>query len=591
MTQRSRRQTDTVLLRRLACEVRPYWGGVTAILLLSLATTPLSLLAPVPIKIAVDSVLGSAPLPAFLGTWLPARITETVDGRLAAAAGLLVVVAISTYLLALVIWALQAYIAEKMTLSFRAKLFYRAQQLSLEHHDRMGTADTLYRIQYDAPALHTFVVNALIPIAAGGTNLAAMLFVTALIDLPMALVALVIVPALYAFTTICRRRLRAHWLEFKQDESRALSTVHEAMSALRIVKAFGHESRERDRFIAQSQRLVSGQARLALIEGSYDFLVGLTLALGTAAVLMIGVWHVQANALSIGDLLLIMGYLAQLYRPLETISRKIAELQGSLASFERACALADRALEVADRPDARPLGRAHGAITFRNVSFHYSDRERVLDRVSFQAPLGASLGIIGTTGTGKSTIAGLLMRFYDPKEGTILLDGVDLRNYRLSDLRRQFALVLQEPVLLSTTIAENIAYGRPAASRADIEAVAKAANAHEFIVRLPDGYGTQVGERGMRLSGGERQRVALARALLRNAPILILDEPTSAVDKATEDAIIDSLQRLKQGCTVFVITHRPSVLRICDSVLRLEAGKLLEIDRHSTDSERVASAG
>jgi ATP-binding cassette subfamily B protein len=270
-----------------------------------------------------------------------------------------------------------------------------------------------------------------------------------------------------------------------------------------------------------------------------------------------------------------MGYLAQLYKPLETITKQAASLQSSVASFERACTLIDSPADVPERPGARPLRRAAGHIAFDHVSFGYGN-EPVLDDFSFAIEPGTAVGIVGRTGAGKTTMASLLLRFYDPTHGRILLDGIDLRDYRVQDLRRQFALVLQEPVLFSTTIGENIAYARLDAPREAIVAAAKAANAHEFIARLPEGYDTPIGERGQTLSGGERQRISLARAFLKDAPVLILDEPTSAVDTGTEEAIIASLERLIEGRTSFIIAHRHTTLRHCDLIMRLEYGRLVD---------------
>jgi len=289
---------------------------------------------------------------------------------------------------------------------------------------------------------------------------------------------------------------------------------------------------------------------------------------------VIGVQHVRSDTLTLGELLVVMTYLAQIYVPLRTMTKKITDLQGSLASADRAFSLLDELPDVAERAGARPLVRAAGAVTFRDLSFAFAADRPILRDISFTVGAGSHVGIMGATGAGKTTLVSLLLRFYDPTAGQILLDGVDLREYRLADLRQQFAIVLQDPVLFSSSIAENIAYARPGATRRDITAAAEQANAHEFVASLPEGYDTQVGERGMRLSGGERQRISLARAFLKNAPILILDEPTSAVDRKTESGILDAMEKLMNGRTVFMIAHHLSTLERCDVLLRIDDGRL-----------------
>jgi ATP-binding cassette, subfamily B, bacterial len=294
-------------------------------------------------------------------------------------------------------------------------------------------------------------------------------------------------------------------------------------------------------------------------------------------VLFLGVRHVQGGTLTTGNLLVVMAYLGMLYRPLETLSKKVASLQSSLASAARAYSLFDQAPEVSEPTAPRPLARARGEIVFEGVSFSYRDGACVLADVSFHLHPGMSAGISGTTGAGKSTLVSLLLRFFDPASGRILLDSFDLRDYRLADLRNQIAVVLQEPVLFATTIAENIAYARPDATEGQIVQAARAAHADDFISALPDGYRTNVGERGMCLSGGERQRISLARAFLKNAPILILDEPTSSVDVESERLIMDAMHVLMRDRTTIMIAHRLSTLERCSIRLHLEHGRLLPV--------------
>src|SRR6266702_1245970 len=419
------------------------------------------------------------------------------------------------------------------------------------------------------------MVEGIIPFVAAAVTLVMMIVVTLRLDWQLALVALGVSPPLFVLSRLYRPRMRRQSRQVKKLESSALAVVQETLGALRVVKAFGAEARETDRFAERSREGVAARIRMALMEGRYGLLVGLTTALGTGAVLLIGVQHVRANVLTLGQLLMALTYLGQLYDPLKTVSKKAATLQSYLASAERAFALLDEQPEVPERPDARPLERARGALEFRGVSFAYGPDRPVLHDVSCVIPPGTRLGIVGATGAGKTTLISLLTRFYDPQQGAILLDGTDLREYRLTDLRRQFAVVLQEAVLFSTSIAENIAYAAPGATRQQIVAAAQAANAHEFIERLPQDYETEVGERGVKLSGGQRQRIALARAFLKDSPVLILDEPTSSVDAKTESAIVDALERLKQGRTVIVISHRSTTLAGCSALLTIDGGRVV----------------
>ena len=567
---------DLALYRRLLRQARPYRKHIAGLFLLELLGSQLVLLTPLPLKIAIDNVVDSLPLPDFLARLVPEAFAARTP-LLVLAAGLLVAVALLSHLQGLASSLLRTYTGEKLVLNFRSQLFGHVQRLSLAHHDSEGTADSTYRIQYDALALQYILVDGVIPFFTSVLTVILMFFITMRLDWELGLIALGVAPVLLLVSGVYRRRLREQSREVKKLESSALSVIQEVLTALRVVKAFVQEQREQERFVRHSHEGVRARLRLLVAEGFFGIVVGLTTAVGTAAVLFFGIRHVQAGVLTLGDLVLVMGYLARLYEPLKTISKKVASLQSQLASAERAFALLDRTPDVEERPQARPLGRAAGAIAFQNLSFGYEKGFPVLHDLSFAVASGTRLGVIGTTGAGKTTLVSLLTRFYDPTSGRILLDGVDLRDYRLADLRNQFAIVLQEPVLFSTSIAENIAYARPGASEEDIIAAARAANAHKFIVNLPGGYQTRVGERGMRLSGGERQRIALARAFLKDAPILILDEPTSSVDVRTEAGIMEAMERLMCGRTTFLIAHRLSTLTDCDLLARVENGRFVEV--------------
>jgi ATP-binding cassette subfamily B protein len=556
---------------------------LVGLLLLSLLATPLALLTPLPLKIAVDSVIGSHSVPGFLEALLPEAATGSASTVLVLAVVLVVAVALLSGLQELATAVLREQAGGKLVLGLRTRLFRHAQRLSLLHHDSVGTTHSTYRIQYDALAVKKIAINSFIPVTTAAFTLVGTIYITFLIDWQLALIALSVSPFLFLSARSYGRRLRPRWRKVHGLDSSALSVAQEVLAAIRVVKAFGQEDREGERFVQRSSESVRERVRAASAEGGFALLVALTTAVGKAAVLFVGVRHVLSGVLTLGELLLVMSYLAQLYKPLRTLSQSQAALQRSLASAERAFSLLDEAQDVVEGPDARPLSRASGAVTFREVSFAYREGERpVLRDVSFEVEPGTRVGISGATGAGKSTLMNLLTRFYDPTAGRIELDGVDLRDYRIADLRNQFAIVLQEPVLFSTSVAENIAYARPEAGHEEIVAAAQAAGAHGFIECLPEGYETKVGERGMSLSGGERQRISLARAFLKDAPILILDEPTSAVDTKTEATIMEAMERLIRGRTAFMIAHRLGTLANCDLRLEVEDGRVIRTEQRHT---------
>jgi ATP-binding cassette, subfamily B, bacterial len=568
---------DLQILRRLAKEAHPFRFQILGVFVLGFLATPLALLTPVPLMVAVDSVLGDEPLPGFLAAIVPDAIEQSQNALLIFTAASFAGVALLAQVQVLGQTLLQTYTGEKLLLQFRSKLFQQSQRLSLMYHDRVGTADSAYRVIEDAKSLQYIAMESLVSILTALTTLAAMLYVTFRVDAQLALVTLSVVPFLVLLSTQFRHRLRARSREVKKLESSALSVVQEVLGGLRMVKAFSQEEREHERFYERASDGMVARVRLVLAQSAYSLAVGAVVGSGGALVLYIGVRRVQQGAITLGDLLLVMSYLTQLYQPIKTLAKRAGTLQSHLASAERAFALLDEAPEVAECPSPVRTGRAEGAVRFSAVSFAYEPRRLALQDISFDVPAGTAVGLMGHTGAGKTTLMNLLLRFYDPTTGHIELDGVDLRSYRLQDLRAQFGIVLQDPILFSSSVVENIAYARPEAKSREIEQAARAANAHDFISSLPDGYDTQVGDRGMRLSGGERQRISLARAFLRDAPILILDEPTSSVDTETEMLILDAMNRLIARRTSFMIAHRLSTLDACDLHIELAHGRLVEI--------------
>jgi len=560
---------------RLLAEIRPYWRQMAVIFVVDLLATPLALLTPLPIKIAVDSVLGDQPVPGYVDPLLPDAMTHTDRGLLLVVAAMQILVVVLAQLQQAGSYMLRVRTGETLTQRMRERLFGHAQRLSLLRHDAKGSADSVYRIQYDAMELQRVTVDGLLTVAAAVIALVTTLAVIAHLDPMLAAVGLLVSPLLVAVTRRYRVRVRPRYHGVKNVESDAMRVVQEALGALRVVKAFGQEDGERERFSQRAGIGVRAKIGLAWAEGWFGLQVNLLTAVGTAAVLFIGVGHVQSGALTLGELLMVMAYLSQLYGPLRTISRKAASLQSSLVSAERVFEFLDEPVDVSQPPHALPLVRAEGLVEFQAVSMEYDGGLPVLRDVSFRVEPRTHVGILGVTGAGKTTLVSLLIRFYDPTSGRVLLDGIDLRQYRLADLRRQVAFVLQDPVLFSTSIAENIRYARPEASLNEVMAAADQADAHEFIQGLPSGYDTRVGERGMRLSGGERQRISLARAFLKGGTILLLDEPTSSVDMATEARILAAMERLMVGRTSFLIAHRPRALQLCDTWIELADGRVV----------------
>jgi len=570
-------RSDVTLYRRLLREARPYWARLAATFLVSLVSIPFVLLSPLPLKIAVDSVIGTHPAPDFLGWLLPQSILTSPGGLLVVVAGLFLIISLLHQLQLMGTTRLRTSTGERLVLGFRIKLFHQAQRLSVAYHDAKGTADSTFRIQWDAPHIRYLMLEAAIPCLTSCIMLVGMIYVTSQINGQLALIALTISPAILLISQVYRIHLRNLARELTALESSAASVVQEVLGALRVVKAFGREDFEQTRFASRAKAGFEARIRYETAEGVFGFVVGISLAAGTALVLYVGIRQVQSGTITLGDLLLVMSYLLLLYEPLRSISEIIGRLQLHLASAERAFGLLDEMPDVPERSRARRVHSAEGAVAFRGVSFTYPAGRTALQGASFEVSPGARVGIMGPTGAGKTTLVSLLPRFYDPTAGQILLDGIDLRDYKVADVRGQFAIVLQEPVLFSTTIAENIAYGRPGAHHDDIVRAAKVAQGHEFITSLPDGYQTAVGERGMSLSGGERQRIALARAFLKDARILVLDEPTSSIDFETEAMIIDSMQELTLGRTIFIIAHRLTALRNCDVLFQIDRGILRQV--------------
>ncbi len=565
--------------RTLLRHARPFRLHLAGLAALALLSVPLSLLAPLPLKLAVDSVLGSTPLPPFVAALAPDAATRSSAGALVLCVVLVLLLALLAQLQTLASTTLRSYTVEKLTLQLRTHLFPHVQRLALRFHDARGTSDSAYRVLYDTAAVPGYIVDGVVPLATSGTLLVAMVAVTAAMSPTMAAVALAVAPALVLSSLPFQRKLYRDWAANKELASSIQSALLEVLGALRVVLAFGSEEREKRRLSEAAGKVLRANVRMAFVKGLHELAVGLIGALGIAGVVYLGVHQVEAGTLTLGDLLVVLAYLSLIYGPLQTIPRTVADMQAARASVARVYSLLDEAPAVAERVGARAMHRAAGAINFERVAFGYELGRPVLSDVSFQVEAGQCVGLVGPTGAGKSTLVQLLMRLYDPSAGSIRLDGIDLRDLRLCDLRNQFAVVLQEVVLFSGTVAENIAYGRPAATESEIAEAARRAGLEGLVARLPDGLHTRAGERGLSFSGGERQQIALARAFLRDAPILILDEPTSSVDFDKEHTIFAATERLMEGRTTLLITHRATTLRRCTKLLLVDGGRVVECAR------------
>jgi ATP-binding cassette, subfamily B, bacterial len=570
--------------RRAFEDLRPYMRPLVVLLIVSLLAVPMTLVFPLPIKLLVDSVLDSQPLPGYLSVFVGMQVSKTF--ALWLAIGILMTAAVLTYLQNLVNVWYSNKVGNRMTLDVRTRLFRQMQRLSVAYHDTMGATDSAYRTLNDAPMLRSFGIDSLIPLTTSILSLSAMILVMVFLDWQLALIALLVSPLMFLLTFVFRPRIRAGWRKFRASESAAMAVAQESLGASRLVKSYGQEDRKNKELVSHYDASLSASLKVQVDSAVYSLLVGILTAAGLAAVLYIGIGHVQLGVLTLGSLLVVNYYVTQLYGPLRNVGQSILDIQMSLTGIERYRAVLDEKPDVPESPNALPLARANGRIEFRNVSFEYTKAHSVLDDVSFELPSGDRLGVVGPTGSGKTTLSTLLLRLFDPIAGSITLDGVDLRDYRLADLRNQYAVVHQETVLFSTSVAENIRFARPDASMDEVIAAARASKAHDFITNLPNGYETLVGERGMKLSGGERQRISLARAFLKDAPILILDEPTSSLDVNTESAILDTIRELMRGRTTLMITHRPTTLRDCNMILVLEEGR---VRRVTSEVESVIS--
>ena len=570
------------LVRWILSYLRPYRRRVLVLAVLLLAEIALGALQPWPLKIVIDNVLNNQahPFPEPVRTWMNA----ITGGR---ALAMLIIVVFAGVLLQVINQLVSAYgtkvqvdAGQRMVYDLRGRLFEHLQALGLHHHITTNTGDAVYRIDVDAYAIENLVMSGLFPLAASVVTLVVMFAILLTRDVTVALLSLTTVPFLYLCLRYYMRTLVNRTERVKELESKLVQQLYEVFSAMRLVKSFAREPYEAKRYTDFGHEVMNARIAMTWQEALFGAVVGVITVLGTALVLIVGGSHVVSGRMSVGDLTVVLAYLGAVYGPLSSIAHTTGQLQGALAGARRVRAMFALVPETADAPDAIEHAAIKGDVRFDAVGFDYPDGTKVLHDISFSAKPGEMVALVGLTGAGKTTLASLIPRFYNATEGRVLVDGVDVRKYRVRPLREKIAIVLQDPVLFSGTIADNLRYGRLDATDAALEAAARAAHAHEFISRLPRQYDTPIAEAGGGLSGGERQRLSVARAILKDAPILILDEPTSSLDAISEEIVFAALRRLRAGRTTIVIAHRLSTVRGADRILVLDGGRIAAQGRH-----------
>ena len=559
--------------------LRPYRRQAAAIVALSVLEVALAALAPWPLKVIVDHVLSGLPLPDLLARVTPAAMAGSAVALLVAIviAGLLIQVV--NELVRMMHTQMQVRVAQRVVYTLRGQLLAHLQSLPLRHHLTTPTADSVYRLDADAYCVDDLIIGGVFPLTMAGLKLAVMFTVLLWMDVSLALLSLAVVPFLFLCLRYHSRTLLHRAERVKALESTMIERAFEILASVVAVKSFTRERHELDRFTRTGTETMHARLELTWQESVFSLVVTTITLAGTALVLAVGGTHVLEGSLTLGSLLVVVAYLASVYDPISAIAHSTGSLQQAVASARRVREI----FQLTPEPLARgglDAGTVRGHIRFESVGFAYDDSRRVVDSVSFEAAPGEMVALVGLTGAGKTTIASLIPRFFEPTSGRILIDGIDTSRYSLSSLRERMALVPQQPVLFSGSIADNIRYGRLDASDAEVVAAARAAHVHDFVTAFPDGYQTLVQERGATLSGGERQRIGIARALLKGAPILILDEPTSAVDALSEGAIFDSLRRLRASHTTIVIAHRLSTIRDATRILVLDGGRVVAQGAH-----------
>jgi ATP-binding cassette, subfamily B, bacterial len=559
----------------------PYKKRVALLIVLLVAEIGLGALAPWPLAIVVDYLTsGLEAFPAWLQPWL-AGLSQS------SGVALLVGVVLAGVLLQVINQFVSAYgtqvqvdTGQRMVYDLRSRLFNHLTALGLHHHITTSTADAVYRVDVDAYAIENLVMSGIFPLATSIASLTVMFVILVRMNLTIALLSLTVVPFMYLCLRYYTSTLVNREERVKELESKLLERLYETFGAMRLVKSFAREVHELTRYAKAGETTMNARIAITWQQSLFSVVVSTITILGTAVVVIVGGIFVMRGTLTVGRLYVVINYLGAVYGPLSAIAHTTGALQGAMAGAKRVRAMFALVPETVDAPDAIDAAAVKGDVTFDNVGFSYPDGTRVLDGIAFQAKPGEMVALVGLTGAGKTTLVSLIPRFYDTTVGRVLVDGVDVRHYRIRSLREKIAIVLQDPVLFSGTIADNLRYGCLDATQEEVEDAARAAHAHQFISRLPKGYETEIAEAGGGLSGGERQRLSVARAILKNAPILILDEPTSSLDAISEEIVFAALRHLRGGRTTIVIAHRLSTVRDADRILVLDEGRIAAQGRH-----------
>jgi ATP-binding cassette, subfamily B, bacterial len=559
-------QTDMSIYRRVLRYYRPFLGQTIFGLLLAFIGIGLNLLKPWPFKIIVDDFLRAGPA-AIRSDW---RVWVL----------LLCLALVAIQLLWGIINWITNYLFVKIglqtLLKLRTDLYSYLQSLSLKYHDARRSSDSSFRVAYDSQSIQTIYNKGFTNIFGAIITLIGTFIIMLKLDWQLTLVSLAIVPLVVGAIYLFAHRIRRESTSIQEQESAVLAQAQEGLSSIRMVHAFGREEFEVRQFQQQARQSFQANLRLTLTNVNSALVISTLMVVGTAVMYYIGTLHVLAGTLTLGSLLVFSAYLLMLYQPLESLTYTAWAMEGATAGAKRCFEVLDRQDDVLDSPGAIAISSAEGAIAFKSVTFGYAENRCVLHDINLRIEPNQIVGLAGGTGAGKSTLLSLVPRFYDPATGSITLDGRDVREITKKTLRAQIAIVLQDTLLFSTTVRENIAYGRSDATEEEIIEAARQAQADDFIRQLPNGYASLVGERGGHLSVGQRQRIGIARAFLKNAPILLLDEPTSALDPSTESAIMETIKALMRGRTTLIATHRLATIHGLDQIIVLEHGRIVE---------------